>query len=200
MKNSNFTHSIWQDIKISVASVAKHLDNHEHKSLIKNFIYLFCGVVALSLSARIALKIPGTVVPFTLQTFMAIFLAALARNKRLWILLFSSYLFLAYLGAPILSMGQILQFNSSFGYLIGMLIGGTFLVQSTKRWISIIYFHVCVYIFGLAHLYFFLNSSMDLMKLLALGVLPFIIGDLFKSLLAVSTLKMISSFEKKLWQ
>ncbi len=161
-----------------------------------------CFIVVCSLIA-----IPA-VVPITLQTF-AIFLIALTFNLKVSLISLSAYLILGIIGLPVFS-----NFSAGFqaivgptgGYLLGFYLL-VFSVALFKKIISKKYVNgligglfglVLLYLFGTAwYLLIYLRSSLaSFLSALYVCVLPFIVGDILKLLLAVAICERLKKIIK----
>lgn len=152
-------------------------------------ISVVIGVAFLSLLAQIALPLPWTPVPVTGQTFGAALVALLWGRKR-GCLVFISYLLIGSLGAPVFALGKAgLLLGPTSGYLLGMLVAtyvmGTLADLGWTRtflqsYLAAVIGSVITFAFGLLVLSFYLPSS----ALLGAGLLPFLAGDVVKTLAA----------------
>ncbi|MGE3975234.1 MAG: biotin transporter BioY [Bdellovibrionales bacterium] len=147
------------------------------------------GVGLLSLLAQVTIRLPFTPVPITGQTF-GVFLVTLLLGRRMATATVISYLGVGAIGLPVFAMGQAgLAIGPTMGYLLGMLVS-SFVVGTladcgyAKTFLSClglgVVSSVCVFGFGLAGLSFFIPSEM----LFSAGFIPFIPGDLIKTVTA----------------
>lgn len=156
----------------------------------ENSLLAVCGGCLLLIAlSQIIIPLPFTPVPITGQTLgVASISLGLSRNKALGAILL--YLLLAWIGLPILAGGHHLSIPSpSFGYLAGMLLA-TFVMGTwakspwmndfKKTYFVIFLGSVITFSCGLLGLAFYVPTE----KLLMTGVIPFIPGDIIKSLLA----------------
>jgi biotin transport system substrate-specific component len=136
--------------------------------------------------------IPLPPVPITLQTlFMG--LAAILLGGRLGALSQGIYILLGILGLPVFAGGKAgigVLLGPTGGYLVGFIVAAFvigWLAERKKRagfaWLvfSLLAGTAVVYLLGVLQLA--LAARLTLMKALTLGVLPFLIGDVFKILL-----------------
>ena len=156
-------------------------------------VSIFVGVTAAAAQVRIPL--PFTPVPITGQTF-AVILCGAAIGARRGAFAQFAYLLLGSAGLPIFAGGACgLPFGPSGGYLIGFvpaayLIG--FLVE--RGWdrrvrtasLAMLLGNAVIYAFGLPWLAAIVGGSTT--KVLALGLYPFLPGDLLKLALASTLL------------
>lgn len=162
------------------------------------------GVLCLSLLAQIAIPLPWTPVPITGQTFGVVLIALMFGKKRAMTIILS-YLSLGVLGFPIFAMGKSgFSIGPTTGYLIGMVVATYWMGTLSDRgwaktwWRSYLTaFSGSLIIFscGVAGLSLFIPSN----ELLSAGVLPFLPGDFFKTLLSsFIAFKAQRSLEKKI--
>lgn len=157
----------------------------------ENILSVALGVVALSLLAQIAIPLPWTPVPITGQTFGVALMALLWGKKRATATIVS-YMALGTLGLPIFALGKAgFSVGPTNGYLVGMIIA-SYVMGSlsdlgwTKTWLKA-YFtaftgSVITFTCGVIGLSFFVPSK----ALLMAGVIPFLAGDIVKTLIASS--------------
>ena len=166
--------------------------------LIKSFIAIIIGSIILTISAKI--KIPFYPVPMTMQTFVVLFLGV-SFGYKIALATVGLYLLEGILGFPVFSnspergIGLAYFTGPTMGYLIGFL-SASFLASLIK--INDNYFLIflklllavsTIYILGV----FWLGTLIGWDKpILELGVLPFLIAELFKiCLLTVISKKII---------
>ncbi len=161
-----------------------------------DIILIVAGTLLITLCARIAIVLPFSPVPVTGQTFAVLITGALlgARRGCLSVLL---YIIQGVLGLPVFSMGRaglVTLLGPTGGYLIGFIaaayIVGLLAEKGWDRWVvtaalAMVIGSIVMYAFGLLWLYGFAGS---IKTALALGLYPFILGDLFKIVLAAAIL------------
>lgn len=156
------------------------------------------GVVVFVLltvfGAFIRIPLPFTPVPITAQTFFVL-LSGLCLGARLGILSQFIYVLLGTMGLPVFSgggSGILHLLGPTGGYLIGFCFGSFvtgFLARFKKDsfvWVvfSVIVGCIFIYVTGVLHLAFLLGIGIK--KVFYLGVLPFMIAEILKILLASS--------------
>ena len=156
---------------------------------IENVIAIFIGVVGLSLLAQIAIPLPWTPVPITGQTF-GVALAALLWGRKRGVAVVLSYLFIGYLGLPVLALGKSgIAMGPTAGYLLGMVIASYWMGMLADFGWTKSYLKTClvassgsliIFAFGAAVLSFFVPSK----DILVMGVLPFLPGEIVKTAFA----------------
>ena len=171
---------------------------NSNQKILKIFIVVFLGSLALALSAK--LKIPFYPVPMTMQTFVVLFLG-IAFGYKIGLATVSVYLIEGLLGLPVFSnspekgIGMIYFTGPTIGYLIGFL-SAVFLTGylNFKKNIFLIFIKLVlavstIYLLGV----FWLGILIGWEKpILQLGVTPFLLAELFKiSLLTLLTKKII---------
>ena len=143
------------------------------------------------------ISIPLGPVPFTLQNFF-VFMTGLLLTPFYAGLAVFIYVLLGLIGIPIFA-GFTGGFQSvlkpSFGFLIAFIIGAIFISKFAhgekkfgKIMIVLVIAEVIFYAIGLPYMYYILNvvmgNSMDVSKILSLGMIPFIIPDMAKAAVA----------------
>jgi biotin transport system substrate-specific component len=180
----------------------------------KRFIFTVYDITYIAMSIAIItlcswITIPSSV-PFTMQTFAVFVIVALFGIYRGTVAIIL-YLLLGALGAPIFS-----GFGSGFGYLLGntggYLIG--FIFSAITTGVIIKYFGnktlvmfvamlvglIICYSFGTAYFYFMYtknSGSIGFITVLLWCVIPFIIPDFLKIILAIFTYKRFSKYVKQ---
>tara|TARA_B100000787_G_C16099329_1_gene252708 strand:+ start:283 stop:834 length:552 start_codon:yes stop_codon:yes gene_type:complete len=166
--------------------------------LIKSFVVVVLGSVALTISAK--LKIPFYPVPMTMQTFVVLFLG-IAFGYKIGIATISLYLIEGIAGFPVFSnspekgVGLIYFIGPTMGYLVGFLVAcflttfinlkDNFLIIFLKLMMSI----SAVYILGILWLGALIGWDKPIIQW---GVTPFLLAEFFKiSLLTLLTKKII---------
>lgn len=170
----------------------------------ENIWYKVLGVLTFTIltgiAAQIRIPIPFSPVPVTGQTFVVL-LAPLLINK-LSILSQILYILLGVLGIPWFSgnnFGLQALVGPTGGYLVGFIFASLFIsrffdsakhkMASTIVILSVANFAI-IYSFGLIQLYVWFSlkgTQLSLAKLLSMGLLPFILGDLVKISLVSGT-------------
>jgi biotin transport system substrate-specific component len=177
------------------------LVNPTHSKLIQKIntrvvIRVLAATLALAISAQIAVPLPFTPVPMTLQT-LALFVVAYALSWRESASTVLLYLGLGTIGAPVFAgfSSGLSLFGPTGGYLMGFLPAAVFVsllrpnlkkpsnspVLSTLGR-AFLFFVASFFILGLGalQLSFFINSNF--VQAIKLGVLPFLLGDVVKVL------------------
>lgn len=143
------------------------------------------------------IKIPLPIVPFTLQYFFCA-LGAMILGSKKGALSQILYVLMGLIGIPIFTQGGGIQyiFNLTFGYLIGFILGAFVIgkiTENTKKITNIKVLIACIlgliiiYLLGVIHMYiiynFYLGQVVGIWKIINIGILAFLPGDLLLSLM-----------------
>jgi len=149
--------------------------------------------VLLCFASLIKVPLFFTPVPVTLQT-LVVLLAASFLGARLGLISVGLYLGMGVLGVPLFAnagSGILYLFGPTAGYLFGFLFA-TWLVAGLLQLINRKNFFLCyaVMMIGLLSIYFTggmwlaIGYGWDLTRIMYLGVLPFVVGDMIKAFVA----------------
>lgn len=165
------------------------------------------GLTALTaLCAQIVVPIPGTPVPFTMQTF-AVLVGAAAIGPMRAATSMILYLLIGALGAPVFSdggSGLARIFSATGGYLIGfvaaaLVVGWLAQRGDTKKWFNAAFAFLVgsfvIYLFGVSGLVLF--AGMTPLEAISKGMLPFVAGDVIKAVAAGVFLPLAWRFSDK---
>ena len=158
------------------------------------------GVIALTISAKV--QIPFYPVPMTMQTFVVL-VTGIAYGTRLGVATLLLYLGVGALGLPVFAgtpekgIGLAYMLGPTGGYLVGFVIAAALCGWLAERgWdrklvttaAAMLVGNVLIYLPGLL----WLGTVVGWEKpVLQWGLTPFLLGDLFKLLLAAATLPLI---------
>ncbi len=158
--------------------------------------------IVMALAAPLAIRLPFTPVPIVLQSHVILLMAALLGSRR-GTLAVLAFLAQAAVGLPVLASGKfgpLVFVGPTGGYLLGYVVGA-YLVgllmekcktrTAAKTFGALSAGSIAIYFFGMVHLAGFIGYQ----KALLLGVVPFILGDLVKTIVCVRLLKAPSSLE-----
>ena len=178
------------------------LKTNSNQKILKSFIVIFIGSLALTLSAK--LKIPFYPVPMTMQTFVVLFLG-IAFGYKIGLTTVSVYLIEGIIGIPVFSnspekgVGLVYFTGPTMGYLIGFL-SAVFLAGylNFKSNIFLIFIKLIltvstVYIAGILWLGSLIGWEKPIFQL---GVTPFLLAELFKICILTILTKKIIKFRK----
>lgn len=154
------------------------------------------GAAFVAVAAQIAIPLPFTPVPLTLQTF-AVLLTGAALGSLRGVLAMTVYALVGMAGAPIYSQGASGFGGATFGYIIGFILAAFIVGRLAEYGASttalrtaglMVIGNIAIYAVGVA----WLKVSMDLTwsMAIALGVTPFLIGDVIKIALAAGLLPL----------
>ena len=158
----------------------------EKGSIARNLFLALGFAILTALSAQIRIVIPISPVPITGQTFVVL-LSGLILGSTFGAISMLMYLFIGMSGLPFFSAGvaglAILK-SPTIGYIIGFFLAAYIIgVFAAKPVLAILLGSLTIYIAGVSGFMIILNTSLS--NALAIGVVPFLIGDAIKSILAM---------------
>ena len=150
--------------------------------LVRGLILALAGSLALWLSAKV--QVPFYPVPVTMQTFVVLTLGA-AYGWRLGALTVLVYLLEGASGLPVFAGNPAVTGGFLAGFLAAAALTGWLAEKGADRnvltmFAAMIAGSAVIYVFGAA----WLSTITGLEKAIALGVAPFLLGDLVKAALA----------------
>lgn len=169
------------------------------KSVTRESAEIFAGAVFLALMARVAIPLPFTPVPVTLQTFGVLALGAFLGRKAFY----CAFLYLAggSAGLPVFSGGTagLGLLGPTGGYLLAFPLAAFVTGYiSEKKWNNEFAKYLTAMLLGEVVLYssglLWLSRFTGAESALSLGLYPFIAGDLFKVFLAVSVVSGLRKY------
>lgn len=176
----------------------------KRQALIYDLVMVFGASIFIALSAQIAIPVPFSPVPITLQTFAVILIGALL-GSRLAVLAVLTYLIEGALGLPVFAhahAGFVHLFGATGGYLLGFIpaawVTGLLAERHKEKgflWALFIMTigTVVIFICGLTWLSLVFSNS----DLLTVGFFPFLPGAIIKiaaaALIYVGSGKIIQS-------
>ncbi len=178
------------------------IKQNTHSQIIKTLLVIFLGSIILTISAKV--KIPFYPVPMTMQTFVVLFLG-LSFGYKIALATITIYLLEGIIGLPVFSnspergIGWVYFTGPTMGYLIGFL-SACFLASFIK--INDNYFTIftklilsvsTIYILGILWLGTLIGWDKPILKL---GVMPFLLAEMFKITLLTVLAKKIIKFRK----
>tara|TARA_B100000902_G_C26762873_1_gene646471 strand:+ start:30 stop:581 length:552 start_codon:yes stop_codon:yes gene_type:complete len=172
--------------------------NLTQAKLFKSLVVLILGSIALTVAAKI--KIPFYPVPMTMQTFVVLFLG-ISFGHKIALATVGLYLLEGVLGLPVFSnspergVGLVYFTGPTMGYLIGFL-SASFLAANVnvsdnyfKILLKLIFSVTTIYILGVLWLGTIVGWDKPILEL---GVLPFLLAEIFKvSLLTIISKKIL---------
>jgi biotin transport system substrate-specific component len=181
----------------AIATGAVIADSWAKNSVTRSAV-LVAGLVGLTAaSAQIAVPLPFTPVPLTLQTF-AVLVGAAALGATRAVLAQSAYLIFAFLGLPILAGGAggaEKVIGATGGYLIGFIVASYLVGKIAQRGATLkikttvlAYLVGTLVIYSLGAIWLAQFTGQGIAWAIANGVAPFLIGDLIKAAAAGAVL------------
>ena len=174
--------------------------NISQTKLIKSVLAIILGSIALTISAKI--KIPFYPVPMTMQTFVVLFLG-ISFGYKVALATVGLYLFEGIIGLPVFSnspekgVGLVYFTGPTMGYLIGFLtacffasfvkLNDNYFLIFTKLILSV----STIYILGILWLGTLIGWDKPIIEL---GVMPFLLAEIFKIALLTVLAKKILKF------
>lgn len=186
----------------SVANTLKTLGAHQvvADDRARTGIGMVAFVLAMSFGAYVAVPLPWTPVPMTLQPLFVL-LAGAVLGPRAGAGAMAGYLMVGAAGAPVFSLGGAglpWLLGPTGGYLVAMPAAAWLVGAAAGRdagWLRLLgaltLGMATIYLGGLAQL--FLLTRQEIGALLAVGVLPFLAGDVTKILAAALLARSIRS-------
>ncbi len=163
---------------------------------VKDFILIIFSALFLGLFSKIYIPLFFTPVPIVLQNSIAVTFGYFLKSKKTG---FSILLFivLGTIGLPFFSGGNfglahLMSTNGGYilGYCIAGYIVGKIFEKSTKNIsFTILLGHLIILFCGFVWFSFFVGIT----KAFILGVLPFIVGDIFKTIVITKLIKLEKS-------
>lgn len=172
---------------------------------------IFCALFVALIAVGAFIKIPVSVVPFTLQYLFTMLAGLLLGGKR-GCLAVCLYTVLGLLGLPVFAQGGGIGyiFQPSFGYIIGFAVGAFVTGSIANRVPAPGYRRLLaanfaglgiVYLFGMAYYYlisyFYLNTPIGLWPLFLYGFLLAVPGDILLCIVGVALGKRLIPFMKE---
>ena len=178
------------------------IKQNTQSQIIKLLLIVFLGSVILAISSKV--KIPFYPVPMTMQTFVVLFLG-ISFGYKVALASVSLYLLEGIVGLPVFSnspekgVGLVYFTGPTMGYLIGFLsacflasyikINDNYFVIFAKLMISV----STIYVLGILWLGMLIGWDKPIIQL---GVMPFLLAEIFKIALLTILTKKIFKFRK----
>lgn len=166
------------------------LSNDPPKSSVMDVTLVFGGAAALAVASQLLIPLWFTPVPISLATFTVLVLGATFGPARAGLSV-GLYLALGVSGLPVFAGFTAGVMTASFGYVVGYLaaavaVGELVRSKTNRNFIAVLGIAVLgsaiVYLFGVPWL--MLSLGVSFVEALALGVAPFLVGDILKTVLA----------------
>lgn len=179
----------------SIASVSpRTLGDVIPGGLVRNVVLVAGGAALVGLTAQISIPLGFTPVPLSLQTFSVLLVGAVLGSKR-GVASMALYALAGVAGVPWFTAHHSGWAFAAFGYVLGFIVAaylvGLLAERGSDRHVVksvglMVIGNLAIYVFGVAGLMLFTGWSVPVA--LAKGVLPFLIGDAIKILLAAGLL------------
>ena len=166
------------------------------RSLLRQAVLVLGGAAFVGLAAQVAIPLPFTPVPLTLQTF-AVLLAGAALGSLRGVLSMTLYAVAGIAGVPWFAEGSSGFAMPSFGYILGFIAAAAIVGRIAEHgatrtaWRTaglMVIGNLVIYAVGVTWLKFAIDVTWA--KALELGVAPFLIGDAIKIALAAGLLPL----------
>ena len=178
------------------------IKQNTQSQIIKLLLIVFLGSVILAISSKV--KIPFYPVPMTMQTFVVLFLG-ISFGYKVALASVSLYLLEGIVGLPVFSnspekgVGLVYFTGPTMGYLIGFL-SACFLASYIKIndnyfliFVKLIMSVSTIYVLGILWLGMLIGWDKPIIQL---GVMPFLLAEIFKISLLTVLAKKIFKFRK----
>ena len=178
------------------------IKQNSQTQIIKSIIVIFIGSIILAISAKV--KIPFYPVPMTMQTFVVLFLG-ISFGYKIALATVTLYLLEGIIGMPVFSnspergVGLVYFTGPTMGYLIGFL-SACFLASYIKNednyftiFMKLIFSVSTIYILGVLWLGTLIGWDKPILEL---GVMPFLLAEIFKIVLLTILTKKILKLRK----
>lgn len=162
--------------------------------LVRSIALVLGGSAFVGVAAQVAIPLPFTPVPLTLQT-LAVLLTVSVLGSTRGLLSMGLYLVAGVAGVPWFSEQSSGFTAASFGYIVGFVLAALVVGKLAERGADrtplrtaglMVLGNLAIYAVGVPWLMFFLDVS--LIQALVLGVVPFLIGDAIKIAVASGVL------------
>ena len=172
------------------------LADYAARTTLAQIVLVFSGAAFVGIAAQIAIPLPFTPVPLTLQTF-AVLLAGAALGSLRGVASMGLYALMGVVGVPWFAEGSSGYSTASFGYILGFILAAFIVGRLAERGASttsiqsaalMVIGNLAIYAVGVTWLKFAIDSSWA--TALSLGVVPFLIGDAIKIALAAGLLPL----------
>lgn len=179
------------------ALIVDKSENRSSTKAIWSITQVFIGSLFLALMSQLAIYLPISTVPITIQTLaVALLTITLGKNKALYAIFL--YTVEATLGLPVLKGGSVnplWMIGPTAGYIFGFFVSsyliGTFVSKSThfiKNLMTVFMAELSVLLLGTL----WLATFLDPLSAFTIGFLPFITGAIVKTVVATTAIAPIA--------
>ena len=159
---------------------------------------ILLAVVAVALSARVDVPLPGTPVPQSLQTLAVVVVGGLLGGHR-GVLALAAYLFAGAVGLPVFAggaAGMAVLAGPTAGYLFGFVVAAGMvgwmrdrghLLRFVPTFAVMVAAHLAILSMGWARL----STDLGMGAAWDAGVAPFLVGGVIKSILAATLIVLV---------
>ena len=172
------------------------LADYAGRTVLAQIALIAGGAALVGLSAQIAIPLPFTPVPLTLQT-LAVLLVGASLGSLRGVASMLLYVAAGLIGVPWFAQGSSGYSTASFGYVLGFILAA-FIVgrlaehgasRTAGRTVGLMLIgNIAIYAVGVTWLKFAISVSWP--EAIALGVIPFVIGDIIKIAFAAGVLPL----------
>lgn len=172
------------------------LADYAGRTVLAQIALIAGGAALVGLSAQIAIPLPFTPVPLTLQT-LAVLLVGASLGSLRGVASMLLYVAAGLIGVPWFAQGSSGYSTASFGYVLGFILAA-FIVgrlaehgasRTAGRTVGLMLIgNIAIYAVGVTWLKFAISVSWP--EAIALGVIPFVIGDIIKIAVAAGVLPL----------
>lgn len=165
------------------------------RTWLRDLVLVLVGSSLIALSAQVVVRLPFSLVPVTGQTF-AVLLVGFLFGRRLSVITTTAYILEGILGLPVFAgggagIGWLL--GPTGGYLLGFVVASWLVGYLADQGRDRSFFSILsVFLLGQMVIYLFgvswLAVYTELVPAIQTGMLPFLVGDLAKALLAAGVL------------
>lgn len=165
---------------------------HFKADRLMDVILILFGTLFIAICSRVAIYLPFSPVPVTGQTFAVLLMGTILGCKRGGICM-GLYVLEGVAGLPVFAAGTSgigVLFGPTFGYLAGFILAGAFVGWlaekgfDRRRGSMVLAFctgQAIIYFFGILRLSSFVGTN----NVFALGIAPFLLGDVLKAGMAM---------------
>jgi biotin transport system substrate-specific component len=158
----------------------------EHAFLRDMFLVVLSGLL-ITLMGQVSIPLPFTPIPISFR-FQTVLLLSILLGSRRAVLSVAFFLLQGVFGLPVFAVGPVAGYLA--GYLVAACVVGYMSEKRIQAPLSFLVGTLIVYVCGAAYL----STLIGLQKALLLGVVPFIVGDLLKTMVY---LKILAWYQKR---